>query len=338
MNYLPNGTVLPFGLMGVGDEASVAGFNKTYRNSALRLGIVVKSYDVSEEKNLTKLTTEYDVLVFEQQEDRGSSLITYRNCISAEGMGSVADFFEKTIRVREHTDDSQIVNTSGQTGAIVLLLCLDAVTEKAIIIGAVTHPDRTSTLAGKTRYLEGEFNGVNIKINEDGSTSLVFKGSTDNDGNQDDSSQGNTTAKIETDGSFQLDHKTITFRLDKDGNATLTATEDVTVNCKDAIVNAQEEATINCKDSTVNADENSTINCKEANVNCTNSTVTATDTATVEGQHVKLGAGAAEAVIKGDTFKKMVFDTHIHPTPIGPSGPPSTPMSPDSLSIKVKTE
>src|ERR1700677_2628380 len=98
MNYLPNGTVLPFGLMGINHESEIAGFNKTYKNTAMRLGIIVKSFDVSDPANLTKLTTEYDILVFEQAEDKGSSIVTYKNCISAEGFGSIADFFERTLR------------------------------------------------------------------------------------------------------------------------------------------------------------------------------------------------------------------------------------------------
>lgn len=310
MNYLPNGTVLPFGLMGVSQDAGMAGFNQTYKNTALRLGIVVRSYDVSVPQNQSKLTTEYDVQVFEQKEDKGSSVVTYRNCISAEGMGSIADFFERTLRVKEsNSKNSKNINTKNQNGAVVLILCLDGVTEKAIIIGAVTHPDRKSTLAGHTAHLEGEFNGVNVKVEDSGAATFTFKGATDNNGKQKDASQGNTVIAVEQDGSFQINHKTITFRLDKGGVVSLKSTGDVNVDCATANVKASGDATI-----------------------------TAAGTATVEAPTVKLGAGAAEAVIKGDTFKKMVFDVHIHPTPIGPSGPPSKPMAPDSLSKKVKTE
>ncbi len=309
MNYLPNGTVLPFGLMGVDHEAGMAGFNKTYRNSALRLGIVVKSYDVSDKNNISKLTTEYDVSVFEQNEDKGSSIITYRNCISSEGMGSIADFFERTLRVKESkSSNSKTINTSGQNGALVLILCLDAMSEKAIIVGSVTHPDRKSTLAKHTAYLEGEFNGVNVKVEDSGAATFTFKGATDNDGKQKDKSQGNTVVAVEKDGSFQIMHKTITFRLDKGGVVTLKTSGDVNLSCANANV-------------TTSADAN----------------VTASGNATVEGAMVKLGKGAAEAVIKGKTFKSL-FDAHIHPTPIGPSGPPSQPLDPSALSKKVQTE
>lgn len=68
-----------------------------------------------------------------------------------------------------------------------------------------------------------------------------------------------------------------------------------------------------------------------------NCTINASGNTVVEGSSVKLGAGAAEAVIKGDTFKSL-FDAHIHPTGVGPSGPPTSPLSPSALSTKVKTE
>jgi hypothetical protein len=45
--------------------------------------------------------------------------------------------------------------------------------------------------------------------------------------------------------------------------------------------------------------------------------------------------GAAQAAILGDLFKTY-FDTHTHPTGVGPSGPPIVPMPPTTLSQIVK--
>lgn len=310
MNHLPNGTVLPFGLMGIDHEAGMAGFNKTYRNTALRLGIVVKSYDVSSPSNLTKLTTEYDILVFEQAEDKGSSIITYKNCISAEGMGSMADFFEKTLRVRQSSSEqSKIINTKNQNGAVVLILCLDGMTEKAIIVGAVTHPDRKSTLQDNVAHLEGEFNGVNIQVNDDGSANFTWKGPTKNDGDPVDASLTPTVLSVAKDGSFEIKHKTITLGLSIGGIVTLTSSDALNISCKDANITASG-----------------------------NATVKASGNATVDAPAINLGDGASDAVIKGDTFKKMVFDTHTHPTAVGHSGPPTQPMDPSSLSTVVKTK
>jgi hypothetical protein len=230
-NFLDNGAVLPSGLLGGGVQAMMDGFNKSYRNTQLRIGIIIRAYVVSDDENLTKLTTEYDVLVFEQNENRGSSIMTYKHCVAAEGLGSIPDFFEKTLRIKTNaTTVGSFVNTKGQNGAIVLIQCLDGMSDKAIIIGAVTHPDRQTTLVDDQPYLQGEYNGVNVTIDNQGSVTLTFKGATDNDGNQVDSSQGNTVATIEQDGSVQIQHSTITLRLDRSGTVTLTAQEDLDLN------------------------------------------------------------------------------------------------------------
>lgn len=225
-NYLDNGAVLPSGLLDHDLSADMSGFEKAYRNFAMRIGIVMNAYSANEDKNVSKLTTEYDVLVFEQNEDRGATTILYRNCMSADGLGSIADFFEKTLRKKKKQDNKGTPDLKGQNGAIVLLLCLDAVSDKAIVIGAFPHPKRKTTLTDSEPHLEGEYNGINIKVEADGSTTLTFKGATDNDGKV-ISDQGTTVLKIEKDGSYEMKHKTITQRFDKSGDAKLTADGDI---------------------------------------------------------------------------------------------------------------
>lgn len=228
MNFLENGSVLPFGLLQCDYTASMRGFNKTYKSTQLRMGIVMNSYPIGDPKNVSGLTTEYDVVVNEQDGNSGAALSTYKNCITVDALGSIADFFEKTFRTQKKDDiKGNVANTKGQNGAIVLILCLDAMSEKGVVIGGITHPDRKTTLKDNDPHLEGEFNGINIKVEKDGSTTLTFKGATDNDGNVIDSSQGNTEVKIEQDGSYQFDHKTITQRFDKSGVASLTTDDNI---------------------------------------------------------------------------------------------------------------
>lgn len=226
-NFLNNGGVLPFGVLG-NPSNDMEGFNKTYKNTSLKVGVIVACYPKDHEKNRTKLTTEYDVIAIEQLEDKGTTAITYRNCLSASSLGSIADFFDATLRQRKnkkYKGDAPRLNQ--QNGSVVLLLCLDSVSEKAMIIGGFPHPDRETTLEDDQPHLEGQYNGVNIKVESDGSTSLTFKGAMDENGDLLDESQGPTTLKIEKDGSYQVDHKTITQRLDKNGKADLTTDDDI---------------------------------------------------------------------------------------------------------------
>jgi hypothetical protein len=230
-NFLPNGTVMPHGLLSCKPEDFLRGFNKSYNNTALRFGVIRQIYAVNDPKNVSQLSTEYDVEVIEQDMNRGVAPVTYKNCLSVDSLGSIADFFEKNCRVQTESDNFQLPLTKGQNGATVLVLCLDATTGKGIVLGGLNHPDRPTTLVDAQPRLSGEYNGVAVAVNPDGSTSLTFKGATDNYGVPTNPSQGNTTFQIQTDGSFQFSHSAITIQANKSGilNITTTGAANVTV-------------------------------------------------------------------------------------------------------------
>lgn len=181
-NYLKNGGVLPSGLMDIKRQTFMSGFNKTYKNFPLRVGVIVAAYSVNDDNNYAKLTTEYDVDVVEQNEDMSITIIRYRNCMSSEGMGSLADYFEKNLRPQQTIGLNNTNPFNNQDGAIVLLLCLDGMSTKGIIVSSLTHPNRTTNLQTTAPYLEGEYNGVNIVIDNEGDVTLMVKGATDNGG------------------------------------------------------------------------------------------------------------------------------------------------------------
>jgi len=80
-----------------------------------------------------------------------------------------------------------------------------------------------------------------------------------------------------------------------------------------------------------------TINAsKDVEINCENAKINASKEAHINSPRIKLGEQAAEAVIKGDTFRD-IFDNHIHPTGVGPTGKPTTSATP-SLSTKNTTD
>jgi hypothetical protein len=301
-NYLESGGVLPSGLLSGNDDIEKIGaFNKTYKNYPLRLGVITDIYEATDPLNFSKLATEYNVSVFEQNEDRGSTVIKYKNCLYTDSLGSIADFVDLNLRsLTQNKNIDNIINTKNQNGATVILLCLDAVSEKAIIMGGLPHPDRPTTLLNTNPYLQAEYNGVNVVINNDGSTALTFKGATDSYGVPTDPSQGNTVFQIKTDGSFEFKHSTIDILADKSGKLTITAKGDLTVSCA-------------------------------------NATVTAMTTATIDAPTINLGAGATDAVIKGTTFAKL-YNSHQHIGNLGSlTSAVIVPMD-SSLSTVVNTE
>ncbi len=289
-NFLDSGAVLPSGLLTHDRSLAMAGFNKSYKNYPMRLGFITKSYPASDENNHSKLTTEYDVLVIEQHEDKGVTTIIYRNCMSAEGIGAVGDFLEMNLRaITATTGKGESIKIEEQNGSVVLLMCLDGMSDKGIIIKQLTHPKRKTTLKDDQPHLEGEYNGVHIVVNSDGSTSLTFKGATDNDGKIIDDTQGPTEMSVEKDGSLQIKHKTITQRYDKNGKATLTADDDVSITTK---TNLNVTTT---KDVNITATGNMAATMKDL-------MLTASGSAMLECQKMTIKADS-EINIKGSTLK-----------------------------------
>lgn len=326
-NRLSNGAILPHGLLGEDPTAILGGFQKSYQNFALRIGVVVSSYPVNNDGNKSKLAMEYDVLVVEQNADKGATTIMYRNCLHAEGLGSIADFFEVALRPKKNkTRKGDSVDLKGQDGAIVLLLCLDGMSDKGIIIKSLTHPDRKTTLTDEGPRLEGEYNGVNIKVEKDGSCTLTFKGSTDNSGKVIDSSQGNTVVKIEKDGSYQVNHKTVTQRHDKNGKSNLTAdddisnttkknfnitanenvqikaTKDFTLQCDKLLAEAQGSATLRCQQLEVTAESEIMMKTSQYQLEAENLAKIKSTTVIVEGQVMLGGAGGQPVLLLSTQF------------------------------------
>lgn len=229
-NILDNGTVLPHGLLGKkGMEDAISAFNRSYRNTGIKAGIVVKSYSYDDPDNQNGLCTEYDVITIEQFENKGSTSILYRNCLSTQSFGSLADFLEFTLRPKTMQTNKGSPTFGNQDGAIVLIQCLDNVGDKAVVVGNLIHPDRTTTITSTDPQLSGEYNGVNVQVAIDGSASLTFKGATDSKGAPIDPSQGNTVFQIKKDGSFEFNHSTITISADRSGVLTINAKSDANI-------------------------------------------------------------------------------------------------------------
>lgn len=65
--------------------------------------------------------------------------------------------------------------------------------------------------------------------------------------------------------------------------------------------------------------------------------ITAQGEVTITADKIKLGAKAGQKLVLGDAFMTL-FNSHTHPTGVGPSGPPTQPMTAQHLSTVSKTE
>jgi hypothetical protein len=190
-----------------------------HRNTTLKMGVVLKVLHPKDEDNESQIITEYNVLAIEQDRQFGMNTTLFKNCIVLESFGGIADFFEYKLRATKDPEKlkKEAKIDENEEGALVLLLCLDGSSEKAIIIGSMKNPSRETTLTkDNEKHLEGEYNGINWQINKDGEFTITFKSATDNAGEYADEEAGGTSIKLDKTGSLEYDDgKSNKLKLDK---------------------------------------------------------------------------------------------------------------------------
>lgn len=219
--YIP-----PSSLLSTLKDEKINSINKRFENTPLRIGVVTEVYDIDNEKNLSKTVPEYTVVTKETENGAGIKYKTYGNCLYLDKFGGIADFFEHKIRPTVIKIDNEPTKVSHdfkkQNGSLVLLLCLDGFSENAIIIGGIPNVQNTETQRKTTltkdagHHMEGEFNGINWKVNKDGEFVLTFKSPTDNDGKVIDKKYSGTFSKIDKTGSFEVKDQHNHVRMDND--------------------------------------------------------------------------------------------------------------------------
>jgi len=210
--------VLPSSLMMPRNENDPIYQNKVFGNNHLRMGVILEIIDIEDKANLTKLAPEYNVMCVGQELGMGMSTSIYRNCLAMDSFGGVADYFQfKKRSVKDSSKTKTKGSLQNETGSLVLLLCLDGNTDRAIIIGSMPNPAKNTTLnKEKGHHLEGEFNGINYSIDKNGALTVTFKSATKDDGQPTNQQAGGSQFKLEKDGSIEChDGKTEKIRIDK---------------------------------------------------------------------------------------------------------------------------
>jgi hypothetical protein len=330
--YNNNETTVNSSLYSIEDSPEQKFFEKIYNKTSLMAGIVIRVYETDDEKNLNKNIPEYDVLVVQQNGLESMEPTIYKNCINVESFGGKADFFEYKMRaVDNKPQDNQKailnVNFKEQHGNMVLLLCLDGSTDKGIIVKSVSHKGRKTKLTKEAGlHLEGEYNGLNWKIDKDGALTVTFKSKTNNEGVPQDKQAGGTHIQIDKTGQVDIntnlkDAEETYIRMDKKNkdvglkagnNIGLTAKKDVGINAEGNVnvsskasvaINAEGTANFTAK-SAITVDGGSALTLKGGNV-----TLNGENGVTIEGQKtsintpkIYLGQGGTPAVLQTTQF------------------------------------
>jgi len=318
--------VPPSGLLGKVSKKQISSFNKKFKNTPLRMGVVTECYEKSDEKNLNKSVPEYDVVTSESNAENGQSFVTYQNCLSTDNFGGMADFFQYKLRTNTETKKFDFKKNNG---SMVLILCLDGSTEKSIIIGGVNNAARNpeeAILPEEGLHLEGEYNGMNWAVNKDGEFTLTFKSKTDNTGKPEDETAGGTYVKMDKKGSVDINtglkEKEETYiRMDKENkdvglkagaNVGFTAEKNIAMNASGKIQGkakgavefaAEGTAKISAK-SSLDLEGKSVVNVKGGNVmiNGENGVMIQGQQCMIDTPKVFVGQGGTPAVIATTKF------------------------------------
>lgn len=305
---------LPSSLLETAELSDFSYSARMHNNTSLRVGVVIEIVPVESDDNHSKLSDEFSVMCVQSSSGQPNSVI-YKNVIALDSFGGVADYFEFQKRV---PTDSKKVSRSGslkeQVGSIVLLLCLDGSSEKSVIIGSIQHPSRKTNLS-KDTFAQGELNGLNWKINDDGGFTVTFKGKTNADGTVVDKKVGGSKISIEKDGSVQISdnskehirldqtNKTVSITSEKDmtlsteANINITAIANGNISVKDLIAKATGAANLEAtgeisikaggnlgvKAASIKIESDGIVNVKGTEIK-------------VEGPSIELGAGGTPAV------------------------------------------
>lgn len=250
--------ILPAGLVGKRENNSVNFAKKIVSDMTMKVGTVLEVIEVGDPRNQHKLGPEYRVMCMEQDKNQGRTSTIYKNCISIDSFGGIADFFQMRRRPSSAPKKVELSGSIRQDnkdqkndGSMVLVLCLDGSSEQGIIIGALAHPHKIPVLSEDLgHHAEGEFNGLNWQVNKDGELTITFNSATDNEGNPSDETAGGTYIKIDKDGSVDLntnqDEKTALLVDKPNKNVTIDAGSNVEANAK-ADVSLNADSNINLK-------------------------------------------------------------------------------------------
>jgi phage gp45-like len=263
-------------------------------------------------------------------------------------MGGVYNYEDIVHRGYKINDKPDEVNDfSAKAGDAVIVCFLNGNGREALILGGFHHPARKTNLKAEDGpQYESEFNGILTQINKDGEYTVTFRGQPTNlsklsdkpskiiDKAKYNESVGTSFYKFDKTGSFEIsdnDKKAKqNFRIDKKtGFIELNSGKVQMKFTKDG-----EKVYLKCKDLQVVSDDKIKYATKEYELN-------ASKTTKIKSPKIAIGQGGVELLDLVSQLAAIVKDiatqnsSEIHPTGVGPSGPPTNAGAYSSAASKA---
>lgn len=338
MRYTNTGGVIPRGIPT--SQRNNGGEHKTM--FGLYRGVIVKVIYPDNRENSNGSRIEYVVKIRGQE---------YPNAIMMKDLGGVFDYHETVLKGSEKSFSGPLGHSSADhnmDGSHVYVMFLEGFGNIPIIVGGADHPRRPSSSTKDDGVFDTRsFNGVVFSVDSESNFSISQTGRKDPEGVvENPDAVGSTLTIGGTDGDFSVETPLGAFmRLLPDGSVKLMTSDgsmlfmdsndgSVKMMSKDNHIITMDANGIKIthKDGhEIDMAADITLKHKGGSTKI----VMKNDEVDVDSTKVNLGTSASKKVALEDLVAQ-IFDTHIHPTAMGPSGPSTTPMANQIGSANVK--
>jgi len=352
--YTRDGGVIPSGM----PMSERTGQWEHSQKFALYKALVLETIFPEDKRNTGSERIEYKVKINGQ---------IYLGAVDMRRSGGVFDFSERTRKKVEKSRTGKVDGSTfddNLDGEIVYVLFLNGHGDLPVIIGAADHPQRKSEKTEADANFDTDvFNGVEVSVDKDSNFKIQQVGRKDKDGTvlnpeaaegstgngtrivmngingsiEMVTSEGNLFVIDNTSGSESISivHKQgSAIQMDKDGSIKIVAkggsffflnavTGEVSITSEKSHSFGMNEEGITL----ATASGKDTILVKEDIVQITSGkdVVVSAEHVTIDSGQVDIGSDDDKAVLAGKLA--ILFDSHIHATTLGPSGPPLPPST-----------
>lgn len=287
--YNSDGSVISSALDGVEDFSHAQDF--FYSDSMIYPGQILKIYPKDDPENNTSGTTGdftlYDVII--KNPEGGSQIVKSCRAIQPFFGGGFNNFLE--VLPTNPGPKDYLKDPNLKPGTMVAVAFLFGQRAAPIILGALPHDNPVAVRARPTKdkgvHLEGEFQGLNFQITNDGALKITFNSPKDNSGTAIKPNAAPTTLEIDSSGNVDIKtNASQQVKMDREGKKINV------VNGQTSIVLDQNGAVVTTTATTVNVNASADCNIKTGG----KTTIKAGGKCTVDAAQIELNGAAGDVL------------------------------------------